>query len=172
VSFAGTSIRVTTKQLNVIGLPTTSNIALISGLVAMACSISLRAFRRRLGMSQERLWPKGLCHLARMIFGLRTARELDCGGHSSNKRWDSRGALGCDSRRGHARVVQERPSHVRRQVWGLKVKYYAPMSQVGFTAVRSTVGTYVGNARFNARSICCNISLPARSGVGVPSMNS
>jgi hypothetical protein len=52
------SIRVTTKQLNVIGLPTTSNIALISRLVAMACSISLRAFRRRLGMSQERLWAK------------------------------------------------------------------------------------------------------------------
>jgi hypothetical protein len=27
--------------------------------VAMACSISLRAFRQRLGMSQERSWPKG-----------------------------------------------------------------------------------------------------------------
>src|SRR5271156_6101876 len=53
------SIDVTTKQLNVIGLLATSSIALISRLVAMACSISLRAFRRRLGMSRERLWPKG-----------------------------------------------------------------------------------------------------------------
>ena len=96
----------------------TSNTALISRLVAMACSVSLRAFRRRLGMNQERLWPKGTLSLARALFGHRPAGELDCGGHSSNEGWDSRGALGCDSRRGHARVVQERPSHVRRQVWG------------------------------------------------------
>jgi hypothetical protein len=52
-------ISVTTKQLNVIGRLTTFSIALISRLVAMACSISLRTFHRRLGMNQERLWPKG-----------------------------------------------------------------------------------------------------------------
>ena len=65
----GSSISVTTKQLNVIGLPSTSNIALISRLLALAlaCSISLRALR-------------------------------------------------------HALIVQERPSHVRRQVWGLNVE--------------------------------------------------
>jgi hypothetical protein len=39
--------------------PNYIHIALISRLVAKACSISLRAFRRRLGMSPERLWPKG-----------------------------------------------------------------------------------------------------------------
>jgi hypothetical protein len=55
----GSSISVTTKQLNVIGRPTTSNIALIFRLVAMACSISLGAFQQRSDMSQERLWPKG-----------------------------------------------------------------------------------------------------------------
>jgi hypothetical protein len=53
------SISVTTKQRNGIGLPITSSIVLISRLVAMACSISLRVSRRRLGMSRERLWPKG-----------------------------------------------------------------------------------------------------------------
>jgi hypothetical protein len=53
------SISVTTKQPNVIGLPTTSNIVLTSRLVAMACSILLGAFRRRLGMSREQLWLKG-----------------------------------------------------------------------------------------------------------------
>jgi hypothetical protein len=39
--------------------PNYIHIALISRLVVKACSISLRAFRRRLGMSPERLWPKG-----------------------------------------------------------------------------------------------------------------
>jgi hypothetical protein len=48
-----------TKQLNVIGLLTTSSIALISRPVAKVRSISLRAFRRLFGMREERLWPKG-----------------------------------------------------------------------------------------------------------------
>ena len=47
------------EQLNAIGRPTRSNPVLISRLAAMACSISLRAFHRRSGMNQERLWPRG-----------------------------------------------------------------------------------------------------------------
>ena len=53
------STSVTTPRLRSFGRHVISNTALISRLVAMACSVSSRAFRRRLDMKQERLWPKG-----------------------------------------------------------------------------------------------------------------
>jgi hypothetical protein len=58
------------------------------------------------------------------IFGFRPAGELDRGGYSSHRERDSGGALGCDPRRGHARVIQEWPSHVRRQVWSVATNQF------------------------------------------------
>ena len=41
--------------------------------------------------------------------------ELDRGGHPPHRRWSSRRTLGRSSGRGHARGIQERSTHVRKQ---------------------------------------------------------
>ena len=46
-----------------------------------------------------------LRHRPRAIFRFRCACELDCSRHCSHRERDPSGALGCDPRRGYARVI-------------------------------------------------------------------
>src|SRR6478735_10630653 len=71
-------------------------------------------------MNRERLCPRRFRNRSWTVFWLRPACELDCSRHRSHLGRDSGRALGCDSRRGNSGAVQERHSHVRGKVSGVR----------------------------------------------------